>query len=68
MRQRLSKLQKNNKKARKLRSKKLPENLKDIKEVLYYQGFFYIPKIIYSELISRHHDNPLVGNFEIEKT
>ncbi len=36
--------------------------------MLYYQGFPYFPKVIRSELISRHHDDPLVGHFGIEKT
>ncbi len=36
--------------------------------MLYYQGLSYVPKVIRSELISRHHDDPLVGYFGIEKT
>ncbi len=36
--------------------------------MLYYQGFPYVPKIIRSELISRYHNNPLVGHFGIKKT
>ncbi len=36
--------------------------------MLHYQSFLYIPKVIYLELISRHHDNPLVGHFGIKKT
>ncbi len=38
-----------------------------MKEVLYYQGFSYILKVIYLELISRYYDNPHVGHFSIEK-
>ena len=65
----LFKLADNNKKTKKLRSKQvLLESWKDIKQVLYYQGFPYVPKVICFELISRHHDNPLIGNFGIEKT
>ncbi len=36
--------------------------------MLHYQGLPYIPKVIRSELISRHHDDPLAGHFGIEKT
>ncbi len=36
--------------------------------MLHYQGLPYVPKVIRSELISRHHDNPLAGHFGIEKT
>ncbi len=36
--------------------------------MLHYQGLPYIPKVICSELISRHHDDPLAGHFGIEKT
>ncbi len=36
--------------------------------MLYYQGLLYVPKVIRSELISKHHDDPLAGYFGIEKT
>ncbi len=36
--------------------------------MLHYQGLPYVPKVIRSELISRHHDDPVVGHFGIEKT
>ena len=36
--------------------------------MLHYQGLLYVPEIIQTELISRHHDNPLAGHFGIEKT
>ena len=36
--------------------------------MLHYQGLPYILEIIRIELISRHHDNPLVGHFGIKKT
>ena len=36
--------------------------------MLHYQGLLYVPEIIQTELISRYHDNPLVGHFGIEKT
>ena len=36
--------------------------------MLHYQGLPYVPEIIQIELISKHHDNLLVGYFGIEKT
>ncbi len=65
---RLLELQDNDKKAMKLRSEGLPEGWENIEQVLHYQGLLYIAKVIRSELISRHHDDSLVGHFGIEKT
>ncbi len=36
--------------------------------MFYYQGIPYVPKVICSELISRHYNNPLAGHFGIENT
>ena len=36
--------------------------------VLHHQGLPFIPEIIRTELISRHHDDPLSGHFGIDKT
>ena len=36
--------------------------------MLHYQGLPYVPEIIRTELISRHHDDPLAGHFGIVKT
>ncbi len=36
--------------------------------MFHYQGLLYVPKVIRSELISKHHDNLFVGHFDIEKT
>ncbi len=65
---RLPKLQDDDKEAMKLRSEGLPEGWEDIEQMLHYQGFPYVPKVICSELINRHHDDPLAGHFGIEKT
>ena len=35
--------------------------------MLYYQGLSYVPEIIWTELISRHHNNLLADHFGIEK-
>lgn len=66
----ISELQNDDKEAKKLRSEKqqLPAGSEDIKQVFYYQGLLYVLKVIYSKLISRHHDNPLISHFAIEKT
>ena len=44
------------------------ESWKDINGVLHYQGLPYVPEIIRTELISRHHNNLLADHFGIEKT
>ncbi len=36
--------------------------------MFHYQGLPYVPKVIRSKLISRHHHDPLAGHFGIEKT
>ncbi len=68
MRMRLPELQDDDKEAMKLRSEGLSEGWEDIEQVLHYQGLPYVPKVMRSELISRHHDDPLAGHFGIEKT
>ena len=68
MRLRLSELQENNKEAIALRIGGLPEGWEDVKGVLQYQGLPYVPEIIHSEVISRHHNNPLTEYFGIDKT
>ena len=69
MRLRLAELQESDKEAWKLRAtKKLQEVWTDINRVLYYQGLPFVPEIISTEFISRHHDNPLAGHFGINKT
>ncbi len=68
MRIRLPELHDDDKETIKLRSKRLLEGWEDIKQVLHYQDLPYIPKVIRSELISKHHDGTLAGHFGIEKT
>lgn len=64
----LFELQNDDKKAKKLRSEELLEGRKDIEQIFYYQGLMYVPKVIRSELISPHHNDPLTSHFVIEKT
>ena len=67
MRLRLQELQSKNKQAQKFRVEQLVKDQQDIKGVLYYQGFLYVPEIIWTKLISKHHNNPLIGYFDIKK-
>ena len=68
MRLRLSELQENDEEAKLFRGAAgLPEGWKDVERVLQYQGLPYIPEIIRSEVISRHHNDPLAGDFGIDK-
>ena len=62
------KLQDNDKEAKVLRAEGLLEGWKEVERVLQYRRLLYVLEIIRSELISRHHDNLLVGYFGIDKT
>lgn len=73
MRLRLPELQAEDQQAQKINSEKqgielTTEGLEDIDGVLHHQGLPYVPGIIRTELISKHHDNPLAGHFGIDKT
>ena len=69
MRLRLHKLQAEDEQARKLKADQQldQQGWEDINNVLHYYGLLYVPEIIQTELISRHHNNPLACYFEIEK-
>ena len=67
MRLRLQELQKTKSKAQKLRQQKA-NGYEKINKILYYQGLLFVPKAIWIELISRHHNNLLAGYFGIKKT
>ena len=68
MRLRLSELQELDDEARKCRVEKLKSDYEEVDEVLHYQGLLFVPEIIRTELISRHHDDPLARHFGIDKT
>ena len=68
MRLRLVELQAEKGQARKIKVEKLGGNWGDSDRILHHQGLPYIPEIIRTELISRHHNDPLAGHFGIEKT
>ena len=69
MQLRLQELQDEDDQARKVRTEQ-PGNAdwNNIDGVLHHQGLPYIPKIIRTKLISKHHDDPLAGHFGIKKT
>ena len=65
---RFPELQDDYKEIKKLRLKELPKVWEDVKKMLYYQGFPYVSKVIYSKLINRYHNNHFVDDFSIKKT
>ena len=68
MRLRLVELQAEDNQAEKIRAEKLGGNWEDSDEILHHQGLRYVPEILRTELISRHHDDPLASHFGIKKT
>ena len=71
MRLRLAKLQESDAEAQKIRADELKEGVSkyvNVDRVLHHQGLPFVPEIIWTELISRHHDNPLAEYFGIDKT
>ena len=67
MRLRLHELQAKDKQAQKTRAEHL-EGWDNIDGVLHHQSLPYVPEIIWTELINRHHNDPLAGHFGIKKT
>ena len=65
MRLKLQELQETDSKAQELRSK---EGYKEVKGILYQQGLLFVLEAIQTKLISRHHNDPLAGYFDIKKT
>ena len=67
MRLRLQELQETDSEAQELRQQKA-DGYEEIDDILHHQGLPFVPKAIWTELISRHHNNPLAGHFGIKKT
>ena len=68
MRLRLAELQELDNKAQKLKAtEKLQKSCTDMNRVLHHQELPFVSKIILTELISRHHNNPLARYFGINK-
>ena len=53
--------------AKDIREKGLKKVWKEINRVLYRKSLLYLPKIIRTKKISRHHDNPLASHFGVKK-
>ena len=68
MRLRLLELQESDNEARKIRAEGLKNDYEEVDGVLHHQGLPFVPEAIRTELISRHHDDPLAGHFGIDKT
>ena len=68
MRLKLQELQSEDEQAQKLRTEQPVKDWQNIEGVLHHQSLLYVPKIIWTELISRHHNNLLSDHFGIEKT
>ena len=65
---RLPELQDKDKEAKTLRAAGLPKDWENVEEMLWYRELAYVSEIICSKVISHHHDNPLAGHFDIDKT
>ena len=69
MRLRQSELWESDPEAQELKSKKqLSDGWEDIDGVLHHQRLPFIPKVIWTELISWHHNNILAAYFVVDKT
>ena len=65
----LAELQESDEEVRRIRAAgELQDGYKEVDGVLHHQGLPFIPEIIRTELISRHHDDPLSGHFGSDKT
>ena len=53
---------------REIREKGWKEGWEKIDGVLHCKGLLYLPEIIRTEIISKHHDDLLAGHFGIQKT
>lgn len=62
----LSNLQKLDLKTWKFRAKRLDE-YKKIDEILFHQKLPFIPEVLQTKLINRHHDDLLAKHFDINK-
>ena len=68
MRPRLSELQESNNKTRKIKAEGLKDAYEEVDGVLHHQGLPFVPEANQTELINWHYNNPLAGNFGIDKT
>ena len=67
MRLRLAELQESDEESQRIRAEGL-NRYEELDGVLYHKGLPFVPEAIWTEIISRHHDDPLAGHFGINKT
>lgn len=68
MRLRLAELQESDEKSRKIRAKRLKDSYKAANGILHHQELLFVPKIMWTEFISRHHNDFFEEYFDIDKT
>ena len=68
MRLRFLELQESDKEAQKIRVEEPKSDYEEVDGVLHHQRLPLVPEVIQTELISRHHYNPLIRHFGINKT
>ena len=66
MRLQLAELQESDKEAWRIRTEGL-NGYKKLDRVLYYQGLLFVPEVIWTKIIRRHHDDPLARYFGLDK-
>ena len=60
-------MQEVNREVQELKQQKV-DGYEKIDKIFHHQGLSFVPKAIWTELISRHYNDFLVGHFSIEKT
>ena len=65
---RLLELQESDDKAQKIRPEGLKNSYEEVDGILHHQGLLFVLEATRTELVSRHHDDPLAGHFGIDKT
>lgn len=64
----LQEFQKINSEAWEIRAMQLQSGCKEVSGIPHYQRLLYLHKIVYSELISKYHNDLLIRNIEIDKS
>ena len=61
-------LQAEDREAQEISEQALKDGWEDNEEVPHREGFPYLPKIIRTEIINKHHNDPLASHFGIDET
>ena len=64
----LPELQESDKEVQCIRTAEPQDEYKEIDGVLHYQRLSFVPEVIQTKIINRHHNNPLAGHFGVDKT